>query len=241
MIATSFERRFSVPGGRSSLFLAAIFLGIAAAPARATLQFSDWVTQPASPATVAWHYSGGTATLTGSVPVNFRFDNIPALPSSLQPATLTITASTSVAGTLVGPLVTEPLSGSISISNGANLLTIGFVGTITGQQFGGNATVSASAITPGDTVNFSSDFMTFLVTSGNSFQIILPSIVAPPGLTLNVAGFISDFTSNVQGSASVASASDIDPIPEPASLVSVCTGLAATGFLMMVRRRRKPG
>jgi hypothetical protein len=246
MLMASCDRRCPVSGRSSGRFVtavaAAFLFCMVGLPARASFQFSDWVTQPASSATVAWTYSAGTATLTGSVPINFNFDNIPALPISNQPATLTITASTNVAGTfLAGPnLITEPLSGSISISNGANLLTIGFVGTITGQQSGGSATVSADVAVPGQLVAFTSDFIAFLNPSGNSFQLTLPSIVAPPGLTLNSSGFITDFTSNVQGSASVSSANALDPIPEPASLVSVCTGLAATGFIMMVRRRRKP-
>lgn len=239
MILASFDRRFPVSRG---LLLTALLLCVSSAPAQAGFQFSDWLTQSSSPATVAWNYSSGTATLTGSVPVNFRFDNIPSLSSGLQPATLTITASTSIAATLIaGPnIITEPLSGSIAISNGTNLLTIGFTGTIAGQEYGGNATVSASVTTPGDSVTFSSDYLTFLDQSGNSFQLILPTITAPPGLTLNVSGFINDFTSNVQGSASAANASAVEPIPEPASLVSVGAGLLAAGLVMMVRRTRAP-
>jgi hypothetical protein len=210
-------------------------------PARASFQSSDWITQPTSSATVTWNYSGGTATLTGSVLVNFNFDNIPSLPISDQVATSTITASTKIAGAIIGPLITEPLSGSVSISDGANVLTMGFVGAITGQQGGGNATLSTDVAIPGDSATFSSDFIAFLNTSGNSFQIILRSIAAPLGLTLNMGGFISDFTSNVQGSASAANTNAIDPIPEPASLISACTGLASIGFLMTIHRKlRRP-
>jgi hypothetical protein len=242
------DRRSAVLGGtlgRLALTtVAALLISMAASPARASFQFADWASQPSNPATVSWTYDSGsgTASLSGSIPVVFRFDNISSLPSNLQAATLTITASTNIAATLIsGPnLITEPLSGSIAISNGTNLLTIGFTGAIMGQQGGSNATVGADVTVSGQIVTFSSDDITFLNPSDNSFQMILPTIATPPGLSLNSSSFINNFTSNLLGSASVANANAIDPIPEPASLVSVCTGLAATGFFVMMRRRRKP-
>ncbi len=116
----------------------------------------------------------------------------------------------------------------IENGTGLNLLTMQFTGDLIGRANTPNASLSGAAST-GQAVQFTSSFGSFM-QPGNSFVLGLGTIT--PVFSLGAGGFLSSFSSNMNGqfTANFSSA-----VPEPAASVLFGLGIAGAAF---VRFRR---
>jgi PEP-CTERM motif len=212
------------------------------------------MTQPASASSVtfasffqttnskAFHWNGttGTASLV-STPVSFSYGpgvtSNPALQGDLA-AKMTLHATTTATASSSGGLVSQPVSGVMTISftldhpiaGLTNLLTItaqpGLLSGPAGSSVGSVASVNSSVVTYTSAfIHFSSD------PSGNSMVLTLGAITPSLGLGSH---FMKSFVADNTGSFARTSTA-----PEPSSLVlASLAGVALAGYGW---RRRKSG
>jgi len=227
-------------------FGAAVLL--AAAPASAITTFADF--SPASNQPNIF-YDGslagdGTVTSVDQL-VHFSFLNPDGSPGGTTfDALMNLTATTDVA-TVVGGLAILPvLSGTLTFTalapvswgghTGTNLLSVSFSGgAITGNLFGSTATYGNS--TPPNTVDFTSDFLTFTDTTTRDISLAVDAINPTIGFAFGgrrthsgtVTGdFGADLSSgNPQG------------VPEPGSWALMFAGFGLVGSALRSQRRRR--
>jgi len=181
--------------------------------------------------------NGGTSgTITASAPVTFNFTAASGMSTVDRQAILTINGTTfTPANALPGSFVDQRISGPASLSlievgTGKNLLSItAFTGDIIGKLGSPNAALSG-ADTSGDTVTFTSDFLTFM-QPGNSYNLGLAGIT--PVLSIGPGGFLNTFLANVNGQFSAM----VFAVPAPTSVAMLGTGLVAAAVLATQRKR----
>ena len=165
-----------------------------------------------------------------SVPVSFDFTTPTGLSTADRPATLTISTNSSpTPAAISGGLISQPVNPAVTFTftetaTGKNLLTAVVSGLLEGTNNGPTASLSGSA-SLGDTVTFTSDYLTFTTPSSNSALFGLSALSAP--LSIGPGGFVNSFLADLNGSF-VANA-----VPEPA-LVTI----TVTAGALMIRRRR---
>ena len=178
----------------------------------------------------------------GGVAVTFSYKAIldPILPAALQGSQNAHIFVNSVTTAPVGGVPPNVVQNMNGVSNqiliyrdtpyggSSNLLSVVFTGNFAGQTGDGSIALQGST-TGGDTVVFTSDFMTFVGSpSTNVFSVT----VNPISPTVNTSGsFLRGFSGDGTGSFSA------DPvlIPEPGSSLLMVLGLAG---LVAARRRR---
>ena len=203
----------------------------------------------------------GTSTggaLGAAVPINFQYEpgagTLPADLQGLQSATLSMTSSTlsPVTTSFGGTVAQQPITGlgaggtvtdTIKITrttpategggSRTNLLTVTFTGKLQGTIGAPNPSLIADT-TAGDTVTYTSDFLSFAQSTAQDFNVGFSSwdpLVTPP------SGLGIDASDNYYNSATAAAVSVFDfesnstVIPEPASLpILIFSGLALVLF-----------
>ncbi len=226
--------------GRLTATLAAIVVGIglaASARAQATFaQFDESTNSGTEPFTFT--NNGTSATFSGTVMGNFTF-LLPGLPTGPQSVTITLTSTALNPATAAGPFLFQPIDGGMNtisftrVSDGANLLTVTFTGTMSGFDGDNSATLGANTAF-GDTVNFSSDFLDFSATTARNMSL---TESLDPAYTQNANGFLDDFTADLTGGFSATPNPLV--VPEPGSIALVSVG--ALGLIACGRRRRRAG
>lgn len=193
-----------------------------------------------------------------AIPIDFTFlagaGPLPADLTGIQDATISMTSSTvsPVVTAFGGTFAEQPITGGgllidqisiirdMSAAEGAgarrNLLTVTFTGNITGAVGGTTPSLSANSVL-GDTVIYSSDFLSFAQSTQQDFNVALsswdPLVTPPSGLGINADGYFNSATAagvatfDFQGAATV--------IPEPSSVGA----LALSGMLMLIGGERK--
>jgi uncharacterized repeat protein (TIGR01451 family) len=160
--------------------------------------FATYIERVGGPDFVFTNNSPTNATFTATSPILFRYLNIPGLPSDLQGnqlATITITRTTSAPATSVGGILTQPfpvvaitttITRDMPAAEGFGSRTI--LLQVTNKATLGGAVNSTSgslnaATSVGETVIFTSDFLTFSPTSSGDLAIALTQITPPLGLS----------------------------------------------------------
>lgn len=191
--------------------------------------------------------SGNLTTFSSGFPVRFFYEDPVAstLPPALQTqqnATMTITSTTSTAGTQNGGNTIQPIDGLTTISfrrdsDNANLLTIEIASTgsglpvsgaypaqgpsastseLSGSTNGNSANFNSS--TPAQTIRFTSDFLDFTQTVIRSSQLGFTGFDVP--YALNANSFVNSFTAQSTGSFSSNPSPFYNP-PPTSTLVNV--------------------
>lgn len=192
--------------------------------------------------------SGDFSTVSGGTPVNFFYSNISGLPAELQglqSATVTVTSTTTDpatgSGQLVQPLnsVTTiaiirdtPTSGGVGTGSRTNLLTATVTTAsatpgISGGVGGNSATLNVS--TPGNNVLFTSDFLSFGLTTQRAGGLSFSSVT--PAYNQGAGGFLVSLTAAGTGTFS----SDPPPIygvptAAPAMVAGKVTNMSGRGI-----------
>lgn len=152
-----------------------------------------------------------SGNFTATTPVDFKYFNISGLPAALQgfqSANLIITTNTTSPGTVAGGTVSQPLNQTVTVQiirttpapigtgSGArtNLLTAVFspntnTPAIVGANNGNSATLSAT--TPDHNVVFTSDFVSFGLTTQRNLGLSFSSV--SPSLALGAGNFLQTF------------------------------------------------
>jgi hypothetical protein len=198
--------------------------------------------------------SGGP--IGAAVPISFSFlPTVGTLPSDItgiQDATISMTSSTTSAATTAfgGTFADQPITGGGTVTDtikitrstpaaeGAgsktNLLTVTFTGHLYGAVGGPTPTLSADTGL-GDTVTYTSDFMSFAPSTQQDFNLALsswdPLVTPPTGLAVNSDGYFNSATA--AGAATFDFQESGAPIPEPTSL-----GVLGLGGLLLLSGRR---
>jgi len=210
-------------------------LAVATPASAASVEFADF-NAPGANLPFKFTNNGNGATISASAPVTFNFTAASGLGTGDHQATLTISGNTftpSVA--LPGSFVDQNISGPASLSlievgTGKNLLSMTiFSGDIVGKLGSPNAGLTGSDMT-GDTVVFTSDFLTFM-QPGNSYNLALAGIT--PALSIGPGGFLNTFAANVNGQFSAM----LVAVPAPTSVAMLGTGLVAAVVLATQRKR----
>lgn len=173
---------------------------------------------------VTGNETAGVTTITAVAPSTITTLNEAASGVS---ATFSLNAtSTGAATNVIGDLWQQPYDGSFSIlgAGGFNFLSGDFSGVTLGLE-GGNTLIFGAAQPPGSLI-FTSDVPGMPLDFPTAMALSFTN--AFPGVTFTNNSF-GDFTSNVSGTFSAS------PVPEPATMLLLGTGLLA-GF--RVRRRR---
>jgi len=211
-------------------------LAVSAPASAASVEFANFnapgVNQP-------FHFTnnGGTSgtIAVSSMPITFNFTAASGLGTSVHQAILTLSGTTFTPAGVLGTLVDQRISGPAQLSitevgTGKNLLSItSFTGDITGRLGGPNASLSG-ADTVGDTVTYTSDFLTF-TQPGNSYNLALAGIT--PVLSIGPGNFLNTFAANITGQFSAM----VLAVPAPSSVAMLGTGLVAAMVLATQRKR----
>jgi hypothetical protein len=185
------------------------------------------------------------------IPATFSYLGLPGLPAALQgpqSATVRLVSSTTspVMTALAGTVGSQEITGATGLNLGlvnsleierttpigglSNLLTVTFSGAVFGGISGRTPQLSANA-SLGDTVTYSSDFLSFAGTSLQNFSVTFSSWTTNSdgnGLEINPAdNFFSSATAAGTGTFAVA-------VPEPTML-----SLGIFGVVGMLARRRR--
>jgi hypothetical protein len=167
--------------------------------------------------------------------ITFLFENITGLPAGLsgpQTATLTITATSTIPGSVNGGNLMETgYFGTFSIIdntpvNGQTNLLSGTFRTgasVSGSNGANSATFSDSTTLGPTEVVFTSSFISFGTSMTEEFALSLNLLTSP--LALGAGNFISSFAA--VGDGVFESGPDPEVSPEPASIFSVGIGLLA--------------
>jgi hypothetical protein len=224
-------------------------LGLCASGAQAAT-FAQFYMLPAQNEFFFTSVGPNSATLTATnVSIKFQYSNITDLPPEFQgdiDARITIDMETNSNAMQFGSLDIQPFTGfvnSVSIDldtpvwGFTNLLTATMSGGfLTGSEGGGSASFSASDAAVGESVEFTSDFLTFLGTTDHALGLSFSSV--HPGLLFVDAGHpLASFDAAATGTFSTTN----DPrfyIPEPHTAALLGVGLIVIGLL---RRRGTSG
>ena len=183
---------------------------------------------------------------------NFTYLSLPGLPADLQgvqACTISMTASTTDTTTPEGAVQDEQIfngsgtfSDTLSITrdtpaaegNGArtNLLTLTFSGPLEGRIGGSTPSLSGNT-SLGDTVTYTSDFVTFAESTQQDFEMAFSSWT--PALALAGDGNFTAATAAGAGTFDFSAGSVI--VPEPTQMPWVVLGLG----LALTRVRRRAG
>lgn len=179
-----------------------------------------------------------------NVPVNFSYqtDNCYGAVGQNILANMTLTASVSDAGNLTGKNISQSFTVNSMvftavnpINGNSNLLTLqnGSTGVFTGLK-GSHVGSLYGDTDNGDTVQFTSDFLSFDQTIERNFSLSFTSL--NPSLQLSANNFLSSFTAAGTGTF------DSDPVPtlvpEPSSIVFWMIGGICIAGTLTIRKRR---
>ena len=186
-------------------------------------------------------------TIGGGSAINFTFQNIANLAADLtgtQNAHLTLTMTTTTSASSFSGFDVQPFTSQTETlaiirdtaaaeGNGArtNLLSASFTGSFNGSDLGSSGNLSGT--TPGNTVVFSSDFVSFTATTQRNLALSFSSI--NPDVELS-GSFLKSF--NAAGSGTFASNPAPTSIPEPSSLILIGAAAGCAGFVARARRGR---
>lgn len=168
--------------------------------------------------------NGTSATFSGTAMGNFTF-LLPGLPNTPQAVIITLSSTTFTQAETGGPLILQPIDGSTNtlsftrVSDGANLLTVTFTGSILGFAGDNSATMSGNTAM-GDTVTFTSDFLNF---SGTTERDMSVDLSLDPAYTQNADGFLDNFTADLDGGFTATP--DPTVVPEPAVYMLLGVGM----------------
>jgi hypothetical protein len=201
--------------------------------------------------------TSGGGPIGSPIPVNFTFESgagiLPADLTGIQNATVTMTSSTAAPAQTAfgGTLAEQPITGLVNTikftrttpalpgegsGTETNLLTITFTGMLSGAV--GGTTPSLEADTSvGNTVVYSSDFISFAQATQQDFGIAFsswdPLVTPPTGLGVNADGNFNSATA--AAAATFDFQSNSSGIPEPGAMPVVMFG----GLLMLVASGRQ--
>lgn len=182
--------------------------------------------------------AGGTVVRGTDIPVTVTgFVGAVRTPfSAFLDFTLTSTASAEAMSILGLRRVFQTFDGTFSITSTATGGTNYLSGTFEDLFSGFGSAVEVGASTPGEIVEFTSDFLQFGTPRAVTFSFsgVSPAITATlcgPEGDKTVCGFTSNVSGNMSGSAKTV-------VPSPASLALFGLGLVALG---LVSHRRQPG
>jgi len=209
-------------------------LAVATPASAASVEFADF---NAPNANQPFHFTnnGASGTISASATVSFNFTAASGMSTVDRPATLTISGTTfTPAVPLPGSFVDQRISGPATLSlteigTGKNLLTLAFTGDLVGRLGSPSASLSG-ADTSGDTVTYTSDFLTFM-QPGNSYNLGLANIT--PILSIGPGNFLNTFIANVNGQFT----GMVQAVPAPTSVAMLGTGLVAAAVLATQRKR----
>ena len=194
--------------------------------------------------------AGTTSIVASAVGVNVTQILGNALPAGAT-ANFTLSVNSSGAATLTGSQVSQEYSGSFSLISttagatfGKNVLSGTFTDAVGGGVLGSSLTLGVSNGTPGEIINFTSDFA-LIAAEFNvpeaitlSFTNVTPVVsrvgtgcAIPPGVTVAPCT-INTFAAAVSGNFSGTEAA----VPEPASMALLGVGLLGLGFVANRKR-----
>lgn len=211
---TSFFQSKTVNFLLSSVVFGLLFLASTLIVSAQTTTFAQFVEQNGTQDFVFTNNTASAAfnTIGGGSPIAFRYQNISGLPAALtgfQDAHLFVSTTTNQAGTLNGGNVNQPLNQTVTVQifrdtpapigigsgSRTNLLTAVFSPnvnspSITGSNGGNSATLSAT--TPDHVVTFTSDFISFGLTTDRNLGLSFSSVT--PSMALGAGNFLQSFT-----------------------------------------------
>jgi len=203
--------------------------------------------------------TGGT--LGAAIPINFSYlsglTNLPSDLTGVQSATIKMTSSTvspattafggtfalqpvTAGGTVVDTIsITRNTPASEGVGSKTNLLTVTFTGSLEGALGGTTPSLSANSVL-GNTVTYSSDFLSFAQTTQQDFNLAFsswaPLVTPPTGLGVNSNGFFNSATAAAAGTFDLAGTTSV--VPEPASMaIAVFGGMLVLGMGRNLRSR----
>lgn len=211
------------------LTLSLLTIALLSSTARGQTTFAQF-TQDSS--IEAFTFSNANATFQGMTTGDLTFLAAGA-PVGPQAANITLTSSAMTQASTAGPFLFQPIDGATNtlsftrISDGANLLTLTFTGTFSGFNSDTIAALSGDS-NAGDTVVYSSDFLTFSNADSRAFNL---NATPDPDYSQGMNGFLNNFATDLNGSFAAT-------VPEPSTWFAGVLTAAAIGAFAL--RRRKP-